>query len=67
MLVRKLTMVACADIRMSFLYPWDEVVHTPFHSAWGVVAPGQTSQHHMHHEAETFFIARDREHFSFLA
>ena len=60
MLVRKLPMVPCADIRMSFLYPWEGVVQTPFHSAWGVVAPGQTSQHHMHHEAETFFIASGR-------
>jgi methionyl-tRNA synthetase len=59
-LVRKLTTIPSADIRMSYLYPWDGVVHTPFGSAWGVVAPGQTSRHHMHHEAETFFIARGR-------
>ncbi len=60
MLVRKLTPVPSADIRMSYLYPWADVVHTPFGSAWGIVEPGHTSRHHMHHEAETFFIARGR-------
>jgi methionyl-tRNA synthetase len=43
---------------MSYLYPWTDVVQTPFGSGWVVVEPGQTSQHHMHHEAESFFIAR---------
>lgn len=45
-----------ADIRMSYLYPWDGVVDTPFGSGWAVVGPGETSRRHMHHEGETWFV-----------
>nr|MDJ0976497.1 class I tRNA ligase family protein [Planctomycetota bacterium] len=51
---------ATADIHMSYLYPWDGVVDTPFGSGWAIVGPGETSQRHMHHEGETWFIVEGR-------
>lgn len=63
MMIRKLEPAAfteCADILVSYLYPWAGVVDTPFGSAWGLVKPRQTTRAHMHHEGETFFIVRGR-------
>jgi methionyl-tRNA synthetase len=59
MLIRKLdraSMTRSGDVSMQYLYPWDDVVATPFGSAWAVVKPGETSHAHGHHEGETFFI-----------
>ena len=47
---------ATADIRMQYLYPWAGVVEPPFGAGWALVDPGETSQRHMHHEGETWFI-----------
>lgn len=47
-------------IQMSKLHPWKDVVDTPFGSAWAVVAPGETSERHMHHEHETWIAMEGR-------
>ena len=47
---------ATADIHMSYVYPWTGVVETPFGSGWAIVAPGETTERHMHHEGETWFV-----------
>ncbi len=47
---------ATADIHMQYLYPWAGVVEPPFGAGWARVDPGETSQRHMHHEGETWFV-----------
>lgn len=63
MLIRRLRrdeMVPAADIRIAEVLPWDQVPDPPFASVWGIVEPGRRTRLHMHHEVETFFIARGR-------
>lgn len=48
------------DISYRFLYPWQEVVNTPFNSMWCTVEVGKESTPHNHHDVETFFITQGR-------
>jgi methionyl-tRNA synthetase len=52
--------VSAGGIGMQYLYPWHGTVETPFGVARAVVAPGEVSQRHGHHEAESFFVLAGR-------
>jgi methionyl-tRNA synthetase len=63
MLIRKLDpeqFVDAYNAKEQMFYPWSEVPPTPFGSGWLVVAPGQATKPHNHHEGETFIILRGR-------
>ena len=42
------------------LYPWPNIVDTPWGSAWMVITPGTGSTPHSHDENETFIILSGR-------
>jgi methionyl-tRNA synthetase len=63
MLIRKFDpaqLVDAYDVKEQMFYPWNDVVATPFGTAWLVVEPGRRTKPHNHHEGETFFILRGR-------
>lgn len=46
------------NCRWQLLFPWEDVVQTPFYSGWTHLKPGQSTRKHKHHEIETYFIAK---------
>lgn len=59
MLIRKFQLdqfKPCGDSRLQELFPWEDVIDTPFGAGWMYLEPGQASHRHQHHELETFIV-----------